>query len=110
MFYSNSVSLDAHLFENTKIKLIRSKPEGHTYLCFWIYLLTMGARIVANSEIERPDFEPYSIDDLAVVSGFSPRIIQEALVLFEDLYMITRDKGLIRLKNWDYYQNRDDIR
>lgn len=104
MYYKQVVNIDAHFFENTKIKMIRSKPDGESYVCFWVYLITQGAQAVADGEIERPDFKPYSIEDLALISGFKPNIIQEALDIFEELFMITIEKGIIKLKNWEYYQ------
>jgi len=104
MHYTHVINLDAHLFENVKIKMIRSKGDGHAYINFWIYLLTMGSMSEDYGVIERPDGLPYSVQDLSDISGFHPRIIQEALEIFEDLYMITMKDGKIQLRNWKHYQ------
>ena len=107
MYTTHVVNLDVHLFENPKIKVIRSRPDGHAYLNFWIFLLTLGASAFEGGEIGGPDYKPYSVQDLSVVSGFHPRIVQEALDIFEEFHMIVINEGFIKLKNWDYYQDED---
>ena len=104
MYNTHVVNLDVHFFENPKIKLIRSKADGHAYLNFWIYLLTLGATAYSDDTIGGPDGNPFSVQDMSVISGFHPRIIQEALELFEEFHMIVFEEGYIKLRNWKYYQ------
>ena len=104
------IKISTDIFDNWKIKQIKSMPEGYKMICVWFQLLCLcgkcnesgliilSGKVVANDEL------------LSNIFGEDLKIIQLSIRTFEALGMIevTTD-GVTRVSNWDEYQNADAL-
>ena len=104
------IKISTDIFDNWKIKQIKSMPEGYKMICVWFQLLCLcgkcnesgliilSGKVVANDEL------------LSNIFGEDLKIIQLSLRTFEAFGMIeiTTD-GVTKISNWDEYQNADGL-
>lgn len=105
MNFNNFVQLDAELFSNRKIKLLRKMPEGESLVTFWIQLLCIAEKTQADGQIYLTGLRPYTTDELAVETGYTSEFIMRALNQFDEFEMIERDEDELSIKNWKFYQD-----
>jgi uncharacterized phage protein (TIGR02220 family)/predicted phage replisome organizer len=96
------------IFEDEKIKLIQSMPDGDAVTVIWFKLLTqagksnMGGFIGLNREMS------YDVNMLSALFNKSPQTVQHALDLFSKFKMIEiTDRGFIYIVNWEKHQSVD---
>lgn len=99
-----SINIDINLFENRKIKIMDSMPDGDTYFCFWIELLCLAGKSNQGGWVTLAENRSYTPKELSTVTDIPETTILEALNLFEDLQMIRRFGNRIHIKNWMKYQ------
>lgn len=102
------VKLTTDMFDNRKIRYIRSLPEGNNIVLVWIMLLTLAGRCNKSGWIYLTDTVPYTAQMVASELGFDINIINLALNVFESLEMILPgENGDFAIKNWEEYQSSD---
>lgn len=102
------VKLTTDMFDNRKIRYIRSLPEGNNIVLVWIMLLTLAGRCNRSGWIYLTDTVPYTPQMVAAELGFDVNIITLALNVFENLEMILPgENGDFAIKNWEEYQSSD---
>jgi predicted phage replisome organizer len=104
------IKISLSLFDNTKIKYIRTLPDGDRILLFWIYLLTRAGTCNSNGFVFITEGVPYSIDVLSKEVDIPASIVRFALELFQRLNMIeSNSNGYILISGWADYQNTDAL-
>lgn len=108
------IKIDIGLFDNPKIKYIRSLPGGDTMALLWIKLLTMAGRCNDNGRIFLTENMPYTPQLIADEANIrKTATVTLALRSFQELGMITIENGFIFITGWGKYQNvkaMDEIR
>jgi predicted phage replisome organizer len=103
------VKLHTNMFQNSKLKHLRSLPEGDKLALIWIMLLATAGRCNANGWVFLTENIPYTPKMLAKEFDCRPSTVAAALHAFEDMDMIMIDGGFIHVQNWLDYQNADRL-
>ena len=101
----NWIKLYTDMFNNKKIKYIRTLPEGNNILLIWIMLLTMAGSCNSNGYIFLTENIPYSDEMLSKELGFELNTIRLALQILSQLNMIQTEHHEIYISGWNEYQN-----
>lgn len=99
------IKLTTDMFDNRKIKYLRTLPEGNSIVLIWVMLLTMAGRCNAGGMIFLTENIPYNAKILADELGFDMNIVNVALRSLTALGMINTVNGQLTISNWDEYQN-----
>lgn len=104
------IKISTDIFDNWKIKQIKSMPEGYKMICVWFQLLCLcgkcnesgliilSGKVVANDEL------------LSNIFGEDLKIVQLSLKTFEAFGMIeVATDGITKVSNWDEYQNSEGL-
>jgi phage replisome organizer, putative, N-terminal region len=104
------IKLSVDLFNDEKIRLIRSLPDSDFVLNFWIFLLTLAGKRndVGLIYIERN--MPYTPQMLATLIGkSSEQVVFASGVLAQYKMIEVFEGGLIKIVNWEKHQNIDGL-
>lgn len=99
------IKLSVDFYKDRKIRQIRRKKNGDMHALIWVFLLCLAGDCNDGGNISASDNITFSIDDLADEFGTTPKVISEALYIFEDLSLISRNGESIHITNWDKHQN-----
>jgi predicted phage replisome organizer len=104
------IKLKVNMFDDEKIRLIESMPEGDTMLVIWFKLLSQAGRTNANGYIFLNENVPYTPDMLSTLFNRPIQIVKYALQTFAKFGMIDIDaQDFISIANWDKHQNVDGL-
>ena len=103
------IKLATSIFDNNKIKYIRTLPDGNNIVLFWIMLLVKAGQCNANGYVLVTENIAYSEELLAEEFKFSVTLVKAALKLFKQLQMISFDNSVICIENWAKYQNVEGL-
>lgn len=106
------VKLAVDLFDNDKIRYIRSLPEGNNIILIWVFLLTRAGRCNAGGMIFLTEDIPLDPEMLADLAGFDSKVVRCALAVFQKLGMINmagNEDSFIEITNWEDYQSVDSM-
>jgi predicted phage replisome organizer len=104
------VKLSTAMFDDEKIKVIRSMPSGSEICLLWINLIVLAGKTNDNGFIRLSKDLPYTDDMLSKICDQPVEIVRCALDAFLRLGMIERmDSRGIVMVNWDRYQNVDGM-
>ena len=98
--------LEKNIFNNRKIQLLDSIPEGDTYIRVWIQLLALavecndGGRLIIGNN-------PISIKEFSKIMGKSSKKMSKILEKFLELEMVKKEGEILVIKNWNKYQSLD---
>lgn len=98
------VKLDVGLFDNRKIKQIRTLPEGDSLVVIWLQLICLAGNVNDGGLVYLTREVPYTEQMLATAFGETLATIQLALRTFETFGMIEIINDIICLRNWEKYQ------
>lgn len=98
------VKLDTGLFDNRKIKQIRTLPEGDSLVVIWLQLICLAGNTNDGGMVYFTKEVPYTDQMLATAFGESLATVQLALRTFETFGMIEVVNDVICLSNWEKYQ------
>lgn len=100
------IKLDINMFNDEKIKLIRTLPDGNSIVLFWIQLLLAAGKTNDHGLVYLGDGITYTDEMLATITGFSNSMVRSGIKTLKDFGMISIDEnGFIAITNWDKYQN-----
>lgn len=97
------------MFDDDKIKLIESLPDGDSILVIWVKLLTQAGRTNANGYIFLNENIPYTDEMLATIFNRPLNTVRLALATFQRFGMIEWDETGILILNWEKHQNIDGL-
>lgn len=99
------IKLRIDMFDDEKIKIIQSMPEGDAILVIWIRLIALAGKCNANGLVLVEDEFPYSDEMLSVIFAKPLSTVRLALKTFEKFRMIETTQKGIYITNFDKHQN-----
>lgn len=99
------IKLTTDMFDNRKIKYLRTLPEGNNIVLIWVMLLTMAGRCNSNGMIFLTENIPYTPKMLADELDFEESTVQLALTALENLQMVVTNNGYFTISGWTEHQN-----
>jgi predicted phage replisome organizer len=103
------IKLTVDMFDNRKIKYLRTLPEGNNIVLIWVMLLTMAGRCDSGGMIFLTENIPYTGQVLANELGFETSTVELALKILASLGMISEIDGYIQIEGWDDHQSADKL-
>lgn len=100
------VKLRIDMYEDTKFKIIDTKPERDLIHYVWTRLLTLAGKVNLEGKLYMSKNIPYTVETLGIELNRSTIEIKLALKTFENLEMVelTEDK-VYKIKNFAKHQN-----
>lgn len=99
------IKIATDIFNNKKIRLIESMPEGDSIIVIWFKLLMLAGTVNDDGNVYLTKDIPYTEQMLATLFNRPIPIIQLALTTFEKFEMIEIVNDIIHVSNWQKYQN-----
>ena len=99
------IKIATDIFDNEKIKIIESMPEGDAIIVIWFKILMLAGNINEGGYIFFTKDIPYTEQMLSTLFGRPVTTIQLALDTFEKFRMIDIVDDIIHVSNWEKYQN-----
>ncbi|WP_313260333.1 phage replisome organizer N-terminal domain-containing protein [Lacrimispora sp.] len=103
------IRLSINMFDNRKIKYLRSLPEGNNIILIWVALLTIAGRCNAGGMIFLTENIPYTTKMLADELDFEENIIVLALNALRMLGMVQDHDEALLITGWEEHQNVDGL-
>lgn len=105
----NWVKLRVDMFDDEKIKIIQSMPEGDAILVIWIRIIALAGKCNAKGLVLIEDEFPYSDEMLATIFNKPLATVRLALGTFEKFRMIERTEKGIYISNFEKHQNTEGM-
>lgn len=103
------IKLDVNMFDNRKIKQIRTLPEGDSLCIIWLQLLCLAGIVNDNGSIYLTPEIPYTEEMLSTSFNEPINTIRLALETFSRFGMVEIIDNIIYVSNWEKYQNIDGM-
>lgn len=103
------IKVSTSMFEDEKIRLIESMPDGDTLIVIWVRLLTQAGKTNDDGYIYLREGVPYTPEMLAIILNKDKSVVEMALQTFTDFGMIVINKKGILIANWEKHQNVDGL-
>lgn len=103
------IKLNTDMFDNAKIKYLRTLPEGDKIVLIWVMLLAKAGKCNANGYIFLTENIPYTQEMLAAEFDFEITTIQLALTSLMRLGMINLDESNLCVTGWEEHQNIEGL-
>ena len=105
----NWIKLRVDMFDDEKIKIIQSMPEGDAILVIWIRIIALAGKCNAKGLVLIEDEFPYSDEMLATIFNKPLATDRLALGTFEKFRMIERTEKGIYISNFEKHQNTEGM-
>lgn len=99
------IKIMTSLFDNRKIRQIEVLPEGDSIIVIWFKLLCLAGNINDEGFVYFTKEIPYTEQMMATQFNRPISIIQLALRTFQEFGMIEVIDDMLRISNWEKYQN-----
>ena len=103
------IKLRIDMFDDEKIKIIQSMPDGDAILVIWIRLIALAGKCNANGLVLVEDEFPYSDEMLSVIFNKPLPTVRLALSTFEKFNMSENTEKGFYITNFDRHQNIDGM-
>lgn len=103
------IKITVDMFDDEKIKIIQSMPDGDTLLIVWIKLITLAGKTNDGGYVYISENMPYTDEMLSVIMNKPLTTIRLALDTFSKLGMIENDIKGIYLLNFEKHQSLDKL-
>lgn len=103
------IKLAADLFENRKIRQIEALPEGDSIIVIWVKLLCLAGNINDDGLVYFTPEIPYTEEMMATQFCRPLPTVRMALQVFERFGMIQIEDDLLKISNWNKYQDTDKL-
>lgn len=103
------IKLSIDTFNDEKIRLIESMPEGDALIVIWCKLLCLAGKINDGGFIYMGQNIPYTDEMLSTIFNRPVNTVRLALKTFEGFQMISNDQHGICLLNWSDHQNVEGL-
>lgn len=103
------IRIATDIFNNEKIRLIESMPEGDTIIVIWFKLLAIAGTVNDNGNVYFTKELPYTDQMLSTVFNRPLTTIQLAIETFTRFGMIEIVNDIIHISNWEKYQNIEGL-
>jgi len=100
------IKLSVNMFDDEKIKLIRTMPEGDKIIVIWVQLLCLAGKTNDNGSIYMGQNIYYTDEMMAAICEQPVNTMRLALHTLEQFGMVEKtENGLIDIVNWEKHQN-----
>ena len=99
------IRLDKEIFHNRKIRQIEQMPDGDSIIVIWLKILTLAGDINDGGLVYFTRDIPYTDELLATEFNRPLNTIRLAMHTFETFGMIEVVDDVIKVSNWERYQN-----
>lgn len=103
------IKVTVDMFENPKIRYLRTLPDGDRIVLFWVMLLTMAGRCNDGGRVYLADGIPYTPKMLTMETGLKEKVIKVALSELERIGMISVCDSHITVTGWAKHQNLEGM-
>ena len=103
------IKLFTNVFDNRKIKMIQSLPDGDSIVVIWFQLLCLAGNINDDGNIYFTEEVPYTEQMLATQFNKPLALIQFAIKTFLQFNMMDVVDDIYHISNWQKYQNIDGM-
>ncbi|HAC61226.1 MAG TPA: hypothetical protein DCF66_03535 [Lachnospiraceae bacterium] len=103
------IKLSTGIFDNRKVKAIEELPEGDAIINIWLKLLVLAGNVNDGGLIYLTKDIPYTDELLANEFRKPIMTVRLALDTFSRFGMIDVVNDIIRISNWEKYQNVDGM-
>ena len=104
------IKLSTNMFDDEKIKLIRTMPEGDKIIVIWVQLLCLAGKTNDGGAVYMGQNIYYTDEMLATICGQPVNIMRLAIKTLEQFEMIEKyQDGLIEIANWGKHQSTDKM-
>ncbi|WP_080022454.1 phage replisome organizer N-terminal domain-containing protein, partial [Clostridium thermobutyricum] len=103
------IRLNTDMFDNAKIKYLRTLPEGNNIVLFWVMLLAKAGKCNSNGYIFLTENIPYSPEMLAAEFDFEVNTVNLALMSLSNLNMIQLEEHILLIPSFDEHQNAEGL-
>ena len=103
------IKITTDIFDDEKILLIESLPDGDSLIVIWFKLLCLAGKQNNGGIFTINDKIPYTEEMLATIFRKSLTTVKLALETFEKFNMIETVNGIITIPKWDKHQNEDKL-
>ena len=105
----NWIKLRVDMFDDEKIKIIQSMPEGDAILVIWIRIIALAGKCNAKGLVLIEDEFPYSDEMLATIFNKPLATVRLALGTFEKFRMIERTEKGSYISNFEKHQHTEGM-
>lgn len=104
------IKLSVNMFDDEKIKLIKTLPEGDKIIVIWVQLLCLAGKTNDGGHVYMGQNMVYTDEMLSTIFDEQLNIVRIALQTLEQFGMIEiSDNGLIGITNWEKHQSTDKM-
>ena len=103
------IRIATNIFDNRKIKMLEALPEGDSLIVIWLKLLALAGTVNDDGYVYFTKTMPYNNQMLATEFNRSLTTTNMAMETFEKFGMIEIQDSLIKISNWEKYQNVDGL-
>lgn len=103
------IKIATQIFDNRKIRQIEAMPEGDSIIVIWFKLLCLAGTVNDRGGIYITQEVPYTDQMLSVQFNRPIATVQLALHVLEQFGMISVIDDILRISNWEKYQNVDGM-
>lgn len=103
------IKIVTNIFDNKKIRIIESMPEGDSLIVVWLKLLILAGDVNDGGYVYFTKDIPYTDQMLSTLFNRPMATIQLALRTFEEFGMIEIFNDVIHVSNWERYQNVEGL-
>ncbi|MDO5517433.1 MAG: phage replisome organizer N-terminal domain-containing protein [Clostridium sp.] len=101
-----NIKIKVDMYDDTKFKIIDTKPERDLIHYVWTRMLTLAAKVNLDGKLYLSSNIPYSDETLAIEFNRDVMQVKLSLKVFLELEMITvDDDNVYKVKNFTKYQN-----
>ena len=104
------IKLDVSIFDDDKVKIILSMPEGKAMLIVWLKLLCLAGKLNNSGVFLVNGTMPYTAEMLAAVLGETQQTMTLATNTFKSLGMVDINEDILFLPNWEKHQSEEKMR
>ena len=94
-----------NIFDNRKIRLIESLPDGDAIIVIWMKLLCLAGNINDSGMVYFTKEIPYTEQMMATQFNRPLATVQMAMRTFEQFGMVEIINDMLHISNWEKYQN-----
>ena len=104
------IKLSVNMFDDEKIKLIKTMPEGDKIIVIWVQLLCLAGKTNDGGLVYMGQNMVFTDEMLATIFDEQVNIVRIALQTLEQFGMIeVSQEGLIGITNWEKHQSTDKM-
>ena len=103
------IKITTDMFDNRKIRQIEALPDGDAIIVIWVKLIGLAGSINDGGYVYFTKEIPYTDQTLSTQFNRPLHTIQLALQTFKQFNMIEIVDDILKISNWEKYQNIDGM-